>query len=427
MGRPIRVVNVTSSLTGGGSGTATRRINDCLNENGLSSSLFLARPEMESLVSREGVTTRLRRVESKVRYRLSTAVGSVFGQKDGLDRSLAFIDSFRVNELNRIDADIISLHWTQGGFLSVRDISRIQKPIVWTLHDSWLFCGAEHHPNYSVSSRYKEGYRRLERREEGKIWVDIDRWCWNRKMKQLQNINHVIAPSTWMQSRAEEAQLLKGKKVYRIPHPLDKDCFFREDSFYARQRLSLPLDKQIILFGGANPWNDKNKGWDLFRDSLMMSDLDRETVAIVTFGANNESCGSVSGYQHISLAYIESESELRALYSSGDLLVVPSKVESFGLIAAEAQMCGLPTVAFEGSGLSDVIEDGRSGRLLGERDARSLAACMSSLLREKEILQRMGHQAIASAQNKWNYEVIASKYKEVFLAILDDSSSESLG
>lgn len=426
MGEPIKVVNVTSSLTGGGSGTATRRINDCLNANGVASSLWLARPEIKSLVNKERMSARLRTIESKVRYRVSSSVASAFSRKDGLDRSLAFMDSFRVDELNRLDTDIVSLHWTQGGFLSIRDIGRIKKPIVWTLHDSWLFCGAEHHPNYGHSSRYKQGYKELETMRKREVLVDIDRWCWNRKLKHLQNIGHVIAPSTWMHSRAQEAELLRGRNIHLIPHPIDRDIFHKEDKSYARYSHGLPHDKQLILFGGASPWNDKNKGWHLFRESLMLLDIDRERVAIVTFGAKNKSHGEIGGFQHISLPYIESELRLKELYSSADLLVVPSKVESFGLVAAEAQMCGLPAVGFQGSGLSDVIEDCISGILLTERGARSLADCISKLLSDNTVLEKMGREAVTSAQAKWGYEVIASKYREVFLKILSESKSELL-
>lgn len=423
MGGRIRVVNVSSSLTGGGSGTATKRINECLNENGFSSSLFLARPEIGSRLNRESISAGLRTVESKFRYRLSTAVASAFSRRDGLVRSLALLDSFRVNELNKVDADIILLHWTQGGFLSIKDICRIQKPIVWVLHDSWLFCGAEHHPRYDSDCRYRDGYKELEGMKRRQVFVDIDRWCWMRKESRLQNIRHVVAPSVWMQSRAEEAHLMKGKSVYRVPHPIDEHSFFREDSVYARKSLNLPLNKQLVLFGGANPWKDKNKGWDLLQEALELSCLDKEKVAIVTFGAKNESCNTISGYQHIGMPYIESESRLRALYCSGDLLVVPSRVESFGLIAAEAQMCGLPAIGFQGSGLCDVIENGQSGVLLGERNSRRLADCMSRLLGDEERLRRMGSQAIVNGKTKWGYKVVATKYREVFMRILGNGNA----
>jgi len=43
--------------------------------------------------------------------------------------------------------------------ISVRDIARIKKPLVWTMHDSWPFCGAEHHPNILENDeRFITGY-----------------------------------------------------------------------------------------------------------------------------------------------------------------------------------------------------------------------------------------------------------------------------
>ena len=49
-----------------------------------------------------------------------------------------------VNEINSDESLIIHLHWICN-FLSIEDIANIKKPIVWTLHDMWPFCGSEHY------------------------------------------------------------------------------------------------------------------------------------------------------------------------------------------------------------------------------------------------------------------------------------------
>ena len=61
------------------------------------------------------------------------------------DHPLAIIGvSGRLRRLNASDADLLHLHWIQGEMLSIPDIGRITKPVLWTLHDMWAFCGAEH-------------------------------------------------------------------------------------------------------------------------------------------------------------------------------------------------------------------------------------------------------------------------------------------
>ena len=52
-----------------------------------------------------------------------------------------------VNWINQFDCDVVHLHWINNNMLSIRDIARIKKPIVWTMHDRCPCCGVEHHPN----------------------------------------------------------------------------------------------------------------------------------------------------------------------------------------------------------------------------------------------------------------------------------------
>ena len=51
-----------------------------------------------------------------------------------------------INWINNSDFDIVNLHWICGVICN-KDIAKIKKPIVWTMHDTWPFCGAEHYPN----------------------------------------------------------------------------------------------------------------------------------------------------------------------------------------------------------------------------------------------------------------------------------------
>ena len=75
--------------------------------------------------------------------------------KNPILHSPSFLSSSWVKKINSSDADIVNLHWVQHEMLSVSDISKIKKPLVWTLHDMWGFCGAEH---ISWDKRWLDGY-----------------------------------------------------------------------------------------------------------------------------------------------------------------------------------------------------------------------------------------------------------------------------
>jgi len=84
-------------------------------------------------------------------------------------------------------ADLVHLHWLGDGTLSIEEIGRLPMPLVWTLHDQWAFCGAEHYtspplPGETASNdeRFAAGYSPASRpvHEAG---PDLNRRTWLRK------------------------------------------------------------------------------------------------------------------------------------------------------------------------------------------------------------------------------------------------------
>ena len=100
--------------------------------------------------------------------------------------SPSILSSKWLTKINKSDADIIHLHWVQGEMLSIREISEIKKPIIWTFHDMWPLCGCEH---YAYNSRYIEGYKVDNKFQNEFKFFDINRWRWEKKVKLLKKTN----------------------------------------------------------------------------------------------------------------------------------------------------------------------------------------------------------------------------------------------
>ena len=96
---------------------------------------------------------------NKIVIRLRGIIGRLFTKllctENPILHSPAILHSKLVKFLDSSDIDVVHLHWINGEMLSVGDIGRLRKPIVWTLHDMWAFCGAEH---YTDDLRWSEGY-----------------------------------------------------------------------------------------------------------------------------------------------------------------------------------------------------------------------------------------------------------------------------
>jgi D-inositol-3-phosphate glycosyltransferase len=85
-------------------------------------------------------------------------------------------------------------------------------------------------------------------------------------------------------------------------------------------------------------------------------------------------------------------------YTSADVVVMPSRYESFGMVALEAMACGTPVVASDVGGLSFVVRDGETGFLVPEGDPRAMADCLGCLLRDPELRARLGKRGVEVAR-----------------------------
>ena len=91
----------------------------------------------------------------RVRPQLTKPLSKLLRTDNSIIHSPALVPSRWPELINSSDADVVNLHWVQAEMLSIADISRIGKPVVWTLHDMWAFCGAEH---YAWDNRWRDGY-----------------------------------------------------------------------------------------------------------------------------------------------------------------------------------------------------------------------------------------------------------------------------
>ena len=107
---------------------------------------------------------------------------------------------------------------------------------------------------------------------------------------------------------------------------------------------------------------------------------------------------------------------LADFYRSADLLVMPSRSESFGLAAVEAQACGLPVVASRVGGLPYTVAESESGLLVDGQDPRSFAAATSAVLDHPDFQRRLSEGASRFASRfSWQASTdrLLSLYREI--------------
>ena len=119
-----------------------------------------------------------------------------------------------------------------------------------------------------------------------------------------------------------------------------------------------------------------------------------------------------------------SREQLRDAYRNADVLLFPTRFEGFGYAVAEAMACGTPVVTTNCSSLPELVDDGVTGRLCPLDDVDAFAAAIRDLAADRERLREMGKRARAAAVERFDIQVMARKYDELFQGIVGRSNCE---
>ena len=170
--------------------------------------------------------------------------------------------------INSMDVDIVNLHWINAEMISIREIGKIKKPIVWTLADMWPYCGSEHYAQEDLPIRYIDGYQK-NNRPLNHHGIDIDKFTWRRKKKfwKGKKIN-IIATSRWNARCVQNSVLFNKSRIDIVPQCIDLNIFKPLDKRVSREICNLPQEKNLILFATPSPIKDQRKGFHLLEKSL---------------------------------------------------------------------------------------------------------------------------------------------------------------
>lgn len=320
-------------------------------------------------------------------------------------------------ELNASDADLLHLHWVQGEMLSIEAIGLLRKPLVWTLHDCWAFCGSEHYPAGPDDCRYRQGYL-PSNRPPGHRGLDLDRWCWQRKRRHWRRPFQIVCPSHWLASCVQRSALLAHWPVQVIPYPLPTSVYQPWPQALARQLFGLPVEGPLLLFGAIGGSRDPRKGWDLLEAALRQLAQSHPQLQAVVFGQSQPADAPRLGMPVHYMGSLQDDQSLALLYSAADVMVVPSRMDNLPQTATEAQSCGVPVVGFNTSGLPDAVEHQRTGYLANAFDPADLAAGIGWVLEDSERRKFLGRQARMRAEELWNPHRIALIYTALYERVL---------
>lgn len=398
---------VSQSDSAGGAARAALRLQQALVAHGIDSRMCVASKMVGDWRVR-GPPSVAAKLGALLRPRLAYALSRLQHSTNPMPHSLACLPSSYAEAFRQTDSDIVNLHWVCGEMMSVADIGRIDRPVVWTMHDSWSFCGAENHPDGPDDRRYADGYDNSARRP-GHRGLDLDAWVWRRKRKAWRRPFHLIAPSRWLADCARRSALMRDWPVRVIPNVLPTDVYRPLPRDLARQMFGLPAAGPIVLFGAVGGAS-KAKGWDLLERALgHLAQTLPEAIGVIVGQAEPE-LPPRPGLPLRFIGTLRDDVAMAVLYSAVDVVALPSRLENLPQMGTEAQACGVPVVGFDCSGLPDVVEHMATGYLARAYDPQDLARGIVQVLADRPRWMAMSARARQRALAVWSPQVVVPQY-----------------
>ena len=375
----LRVLTVNVSDSSGGAARAAYRIHKATIEAGIDGRFLVKNKSLndpnvlsvQSFDSFSSFKAPFRWLQHKINNKLQQARWRPYP-----DRQDVFMSDLRGSSLHgslqKIEYDILHLHWINLRFIDIEDLAKVTKPIVWTLHDCWPFTGVCHY--FYDCTRYKQSCGccpHLASNNER----DLSHKVWQKKMDIFSMLNmHVVCPSNWLAQAARESAIFKQFPVSVIPNPLDTNFFTPGSKVDACKVLSISPEKRYILYGAMNAIKDRNKGFAELKSCLQYYEkqFDAKDIEVLIFGSNEKAQFELNHIRTTDLGLLNDQ-QLRAAYRASDVMVTPSLSENLSNIIMESLACGTPVVAFNIGGNSDMIDHKLNGYLAKAKDTEDLA------------------------------------------------------
>ena len=271
----MKVVHI-STTDYGGAYKAAARISESMNICGIDSEVLIRTKKYRETVGIEIFTNLFQKIYSKAKNLLNLLMSRREVISDYIGTDITGHPLVK-------EADVVILHWVNS-FVSygiVEKLQKLDKPVLWVMHDMWLFTGGCHVDQYCGGYEHQCGNCPLIR---SKRQNDVSRKNFLRKIKMFNQSEIVlVGPSSWILSEASKSKITCNLRMLRIPNPINTEIYRPiSNSKELKSKYGISEGKKIILYGAVNATGDRNKGYFYLLEALKR--IDRNKYTVVIFG-----------------------------------------------------------------------------------------------------------------------------------------------
>ncbi len=420
----MKIVHLNTYAGNGGAGRACMRLNKALKAKGLDSELavnflFRANPEVLNLSK-----SFFSKFFAALGIILERIIAKLFTKNVPIPFSFPVwgkdISGYQLVK----SADIIHLHWINHAFLRPQDLAKLSdlnKPIVWTFHDSNAFTGGCH-VRYDCDHFMKECGNCPILNYQGPD--DSSHQIWKKKENAYSKLNlTIIAPSRWMFESVKKSSIFGSANVVNIPNTLNTSVFKPTAKAEARAKLGLDPEKFILMSGFMPSRKDLHKGTPYLIEAIELfiknHQVSTDSVELLVFGNRDEKNVPEFSIPTTFLGTISDDEKLALCYSAADVFLAPSLEDNLPNTVMESLACGTPLAAFATGGIPDMVKHKYNGYLAEYRSSADLAAGIAWIYNypDKAELNFNARQTVA---DYFAESIIAGQHIELYKSLLDN-------
>ncbi len=294
-----------------------------------------------------------------------------------------------IKQIEEIHPDVIHIHNIHGYFLNYKVLfdylSHCGIPVVWTVHDCWLYTGHCYYYSYVGCGKWQTGCGNCPQRREFPASLLFDRSARNYADKKsaftsMPEGSMVIVPvSDWIRGEMKKS-FLKDCEFRVIRNGINLDTFRVCDTQEVVAKYG--LEGKHILLGVASIWS-REKGLD---DFISMAGMLKADEVIVLVGIKPREKKRLPR-NIVGIARTENVHQLAGLYSAADAFVNPTWQDNYPTVNLEAIACGTPVVTYRTGGSVESVTQ-ETGFVVEQGDVSGLLDASRAIIQRGKAYYR---------------------------------------
>ncbi|MGV8877524.1 MAG: glycosyltransferase [Sphingobacteriaceae bacterium] len=418
----LKVVHLNTYDGNGGAGRACLRLSQALNNHGVHSKVIVNYKFGNNKAIETFSGTWLKKAYTTAAIILERLLAKLLLKPVKIPFSFTWFGRSVIHHPDVMQADVIHLHWINHSFLNpqhLAELKQLNKPIVWTFHDSNAFTGGCH-VRFDCDHFIRQCGDCPVLKHPGP--ADWSNRIWHQKHDAYKDLLfHIIVPSKWMGHAVKVSSLLKDKPINIIPNTLETATFDIQEVSTARLKWKLDEDKFIFLSGFMPSRKDLHKGTSYLLESMELlaqkGGINKDQIEVIIFGNRKESNVPVFPFKTHLFGTIHHDEDLASIFAAADAFLIPSLDDNLPYTVMESLSCGTPVIAFTTGGIPDMVKHQENGYLAVYRSAESFADGMEWIIKHPDRT-RLRKNARQTVMTNFSEDVVTEQHIRLYQSLL---------